>query len=438
MAGQTPARVLMVAYFFPPLGGAGVQRSLKLAKYLPEQGWEPTVVTVRSQDYWMADASLAEEMRGRVRVLRTRSVTGLSLARRLSPREAGAPGRPRPSGGRFGLLRRAAGWFWLPDAYRGWVPFARYASGRLLARQRHQLIYTTSSPDSAHLIGRDLMRRFGVPWVADFRDPWTRRMSYNPPTAWHDRRHRRLEEAVLREASHITVTAEATRRDYLQRYPQIPPEKISVVTNGYDEEDFAGQPDAALSSDRLTILHAGQLNPERRALPMLRALRRFLQRRPEASSRVRVRFVGAFYQHDLDDAARLDLGDQVSFEPPRAHREIIRELLSSHVLLLMEQESDRGGLILPGKVFEYLRSGRPILGLLPRGAAWDLIAQHEAGACCRTGDTEAAADLLERYFDEFVSTGQVAPTRLSEATLAQYERRQLTARMAAIFDRLRG
>ena len=432
MVPEAGRRVLMVAYFFPPLGGAGVQRSLKLAKYLPEQGWEPTVVTVRSRDYWMTDASLVEEMCGRVRVMRTRSITGLAIARRFLPRAAGAPGRPRATGGPLKTLRRAANWLWVPDAYVGWAPFARYGAGRLLARQPHDLIYTTSSPDSAHLIGRALRRRFGLPWVADFRDPWTRRMSYDPPTAWHDRRHRRWERAVLREATHITVTAEATRADYLARYPELAPEKISVVTNGFDEEDFSGQPAGAAPADCFTITHAGQLNPERRARPFLEALRLFLQRRPDARARTRVRFIGACYQHDIDDALALGVAGVVAFEPPRPHREIIRELLGSHLLLLMEQDSDRGGLILPGKVFEYLRSRRPILGLLPHGAAWDLIETHRAGCCRRTGDRESVADALQGYYEAF-EKGPIPATALSAGTLARYERRALAAAMAGIF-----
>lgn len=428
-------RVLIVAYFFPPLGGAGVQRSLKLAKYLPELGWEPTILTVGSRDYWMADETLADELGPRARILRTRSLTGLSLLRRLAPTQAGAADRPRQESGRLGLLRRAASWICVPDSYIGWVPFANYAGRRLLSRQPFDLIYTTSSPDSAHLIGRSLARRFGLPWVSDFRDPWTRRISYRPPTPLHHRWHRRLERRVLEEASLITVTAEATRRDYLQLYPELAPEKITVVTNGYDEADFARPRSAGLPRDHLSILHAGQLNPQRPAKPLLEGLALFLQQRPEARGKVRVRFVGPSYQHDHDDAARLGLSEAVGFERARPHREVVAELCRSHLLLLMEEDSPRGGLILPGKVFEYLRSGRPILGLLPRGAAWDLVEQHRAGTCCRTEDRAAVAAALAGYFGAF-ERGGVPPTGLTADELAPYERRALAQQMAGHFDRL--
>jgi len=441
-------RVLIVAYFFPPLGGAGVQRSLKLAKYLPEMGWEPTILTVRSRDYWMADDSLADELGRGARILRTRSLTGLSLLRRLAPSQAGAADRPRREGGRLGFLRLAASWVFVPDSYVGWVPFAKYAAGRLLSRQPFDLIYTTSSPDSAHLIGRSLARRFRLPWVSDFRDPWTRRISYRPPTPLHHRWHRRLERSVLEEASLITVTAEATRQDYLRLYPELPPEKITVITNGYDEADFANLQSAGLGaadsahlqsagrpSDNMSILHAGQLNPQRPARPFLEGLSLFFEQRPEARQKVRVRFVGPSYQHDHDDAARLGLSEVVRFEPALPHREVVAELCRSHLLLLMEEDSARGGLILPGKVFEYLRSGRPILGLLPRGAAWDLLEQHRAGTCCRTEDRAAVAAALASYFEAFEGEG-VPATGLSADELDAYERRALARKMAGHFDRL--
>ena len=183
------------------------------------------------------------------------------------------------------------------------------------------------------------------------------------------------------------------------------------------------------------------MNPERRARPFLESLALLLERRPEARSQIRsrlkVRFIGACYQHDLDDAQRMGLDSIVSFEPARPHQESIRALLESHLLLLMEQDSERGGLILPGKIFEYLRASRPVLGLIPPGAAWDLITELGIGICCRTGNTEAVADALGTYYDAF-EQGGVPPTNVPDEVLSRYERRTLTAEMTAIFNSLVG
>lgn len=429
MAVKPLRRVLIFAYFFPPLGGAGVQRIAKFAKYLPEQGWLPTVVTVRARDYWMSDPSLEGELGSRVAVVRTRSLTGLALMRRLAPAQAGRKGGVRSSAGGIRRLRGLASWVLIPDSYVGWVPYAVRAGDRLLREQRYDCILTTSSPDSVHLIGRALARRHRVPWIADFRDPWTRRLSFRPPTPWHLRRQLALEAGVLRSADLITVTADETRSDYLDRNPWLGEGKIRVVTNGYDEEDFAPFADERPPRDGFRVLHAGQLNPERPVLPFLEGLAAFLRRRPEARNRLKVRFIGPFYAGDLEATRRLGLGEIVSFEPGRPHREVVRELLRSHLLLLLEQGSERGGLILPGKVFEYLRSHRPILGLLPHGAAWRLVSSLQAGRCCPIDDTGACADALEAFDDAYLAGGP-PPTAIDPDRLAAFERRALTGQLA--------
>jgi hypothetical protein len=429
----TTKRILIFAYFFPPLGGAGVQRVVKLAKYLPELGWEPTIVTVRARDYWMLDASLQRELGPAVRITRTRSLTGLSLLQWLAPRAGGQMRGARPSLRRIAGLRRLAAWALLPDSYVGWVPFAQSAGARLLRAQHYNMLMTTSSPDSAHLIGRGLARRFGVPWVADFRDPWTQRLSFAPPSAWHRARQRSLERSVLREASLVTVTAEETRADYLRRNPDLAPGRIAVVTNGYDEADFAALGEAAPPAGRMRILHAGQLNPERPARPFLEGLRRFLDRTPHAARELQVDFIGPHYARDLDDVRALDLTGIVRFETARPHAAIIDALCRSHLLLLIEHDSARGGLILPGKIFEYLRARRPILALVPPGAAWSLITRMQAGSCCRTDDHEACAQALGAYYESYAA-GRLCATAVTDAQLHMFERRALARRFVELIE----
>ncbi|MFH1143125.1 MAG: glycosyltransferase [Candidatus Eisenbacteria bacterium] len=421
-------RILVFAYFFPPYGGAGVQRIVKFAKYLPDEGWEPTIVTGRGSDYWMADASLAAELGPRVRVVRTSAPTGLTALRRIAPRSAGHGRSLRSSVGAIHRWRGLSGWLFVPDSYIGWLPFAARAGSRLLARERFDWILTTSSPDSAHLIGLHLSARHRIPWLADFRDPWTRRLSFHPPTAWHRRRHEALERQVLRRAALVTFTSEETRADYQRRFPELPAEKFAVITNGFDEEDFRSLASGPPSAERFQILHAGQLNPERAARPFLLGLRRFLDDVPRARARLEARLIGPAYERDRADIERLGLSGNIRLEPACRHAEIVRAMRESHLLLLMEHESERGGLILPGKIFEYLRAGRPILGLVPRGAAWNLIERLGAGRCCLPGDAEGCAALLAGYFSAF-ERGDPEGGACPE-DLGMFERRALTHRLA--------
>ncbi len=426
-------RVLIFAYFFPPRGGAGVQRIVKFAKYLPDEGWDPTIVTAKGDDYWMKDESLARELAGRVPVVRTPAFTGLAIFSRLAPRQAGSGHSPRSSVGAVRRLRGVSSWLLVPDSYVGWVPFARRAGEALLSREKFDALLTTSSPDSAHLIGLALSARARIPWVADFRDPWTRRLSFRPPTRWHRARHQALEREVLRRAALVTFTSGETREDYARRYPDIPAAKMAVVTNGYDEEDFAQLEEAQPPASRFEILHAGQLNPERPALPFLLALRSFLSAHPQAAGRVRARFIGPAYQGDLRAAEELGLSACVAFEPSRAHAGIVRAMRESHALLLMEQGSEAGGLILPGKIFEYLRAGRPILGLLPEGAAWNLITSLGAGRCCRVDDREGCARALGELFQGF-ERGLPPDSGVERERILPFERRQTARRLANLLN----
>jgi len=435
-------RLLVFAYFFPPLGGAGVQRMVKLVKYLPVHGWRATVVTVRNRDYWMDDASLEAEIGPQIDVVRTASVTGLSLLRRLAPRQAGRAttaerganrGSARGSARGLRRLRRWANWCLIPDSYIGWVPFALGAGERLLRSGRYDALLTTSSPDSAHLIGRRLAQRHRLPWIADFRDPWTRRMSFDPPTRWHRARHIALERSVLSRAARVTVTSEATRRDYLERYPELAAEKIAVVTNGFDEADFAACEGIEPPRTPFEILHAGQLNPERPARPLLVGLAAFLAREPAAREVMRVRFLGPCYETDRAAARELGLASVVAFEPARPHAATVAALCRSHLLLLMEQESERGGLILPGKIFEYLRARRPILALVPPGAAEDLVHELGVGRCCRPSDPAGIADALGFYYNLY-RNNELSGTALGPDQLGRFERSALARRMGHLLE----
>ncbi|MDM7917504.1 MAG: glycosyltransferase, partial [Candidatus Eisenbacteria bacterium] len=336
--------------------------------------------------------------------------------------------------------RRAASWLFVPDSYLGWVPFARRAVAREL--ERGGVLVTTSSPDSAHLIGLGLVAGRGIgagpagrriPWVADFRDPWVRRMSLSPPTALHARAHEALEARVVRACTRMIVTSEATRRDYLARYPELDPGKIVTITNGYDEEDFAGVPVAPARDFRL--VHVGQLNPERPIGPLLDHLEAFFAIRPRARTETIVEMIGPRYAEDEAEAERRGFGRLVRFAGAVAHRQAIERMLAARVLVLLEQESERGALILPGKIFEYLRSGRPVFGLVPRGAAWELLEETRAGRAALPSSPRDGAAILAGLYDRW-SAGETLEPPSDRARIASFERRPLTARLAALLDDL--
>lgn len=469
-------RVLYLAYFFPPLGGAGVQRTLKFVRYLPEFGWEATVLTGPAA-YWLRDPSLLAEVPEGAAVVRSPHWGARFLG--------GGGGSTRRSASRLHGLRAASRTLLVPDAYVGWSWPALHTASRLVRADNFDAVVTTSSPDSAHLAGQVLARR-GLPWIADFRDPWTHRLSYAPPTPLHDALHRRLERGVLRRADRIVVTSEATREDFLRLVPGVPPGKIVTITNGYDAEDFAAAEAwlaAEVASGRgplgpledCPVLHAGQLNPERPLDAYLSGLRLFLERsgaeegaRPESAVRgereggagrvssgydraaeVRTLFLGGHYDRDLDRVQAAGLSDVVRFAASRPHLESVAALLRARVLLLLEQDSPRGGLVLPGKIFEYLRAGRPILAVAPvEGAAARLVRSLDAGWVADPKRPETIAEGLERLLGGVSSSsvpskpGDRSGTSVGEdrvpSAVRVFERRALTHRLAALLDEVVG
>ena len=445
--GPGAREVLFVAFFFPPLGGGGVQRSLKFVRYLPAHGWQPRVLAAEA-DYWMRDEALLAEVPPGTPVRR------VAFGGRRLIAMGGRGGTRSHAVTRF--LRSLSRLVLVPDAYVGWSRRAARVAREEIAGHRCALIFTTSSPDSAHLVGRTVKRATGIPWVADFRDPWTERLSYAPPTPLHHRFHLALERSCLCEADAVVVTTPETRDDFLARHGDLDPAKFCVIPNGFDEDDFtvasavrAAGAGAWIPSNGFPILHAGQLNLDRPLAPFLAGLRLFRERAPGwavgraaggaagnpaggaqgGAPDATTFLLGPCYDSHREEVKAAGLADVVHFLPGRTHRDAVAAMLSARVLLLLEQDSDRGRLVLPGKAFEYLRAGRPILAVVPRGgAAARFVRESGAGIAVDPSSPTEIAEALARLLN-----GEAWPCP-SVASAAPYERRVLTAELAALFD----
>lgn len=385
MSTSARGHLLVFPYFFPPVGGGGVQRTTKFLKYLGRAGWTATVVTAEPE-YWIFDRSFERDIPAGTRVERTRSVTAYTALqyvfgtkKRAAAAAAPTADAPRTAGrrpsGAFRALKSLSDFVLVPDQYIGWVPFALARGRQILREEKPDILYTTSSPDSAHLIGRALARETGLPWVADFRDPWTDRTSYAPPTKLHDRWHHRLEHAVLREATCVLTTTASTRDDFLDKYPDLDPAKFHAITNGFDEEDFlearaeAARRRAARPVDApLTLLHTGKLANHRTAGGLFEALAQLRREEPQIAARLRVVQLGPRDSANESFVPRLGLTGLVEFEDSVPYAESIVRQSASDALLLVESTGKRSEIVIPGKLFEYLGAGRPILALCAPGS----------------------------------------------------------------------
>lgn len=435
-------RLLLLAYFFPPLGGGGCQRTLKLVRYLVPNGWDSTVVTTRDADYWIVDPTLVEEVPSSTEVIRVGGLTSLRMLRLLS---RGGVSIERPQGernpGLFRKLRRLQSWLMIPDGYLPWARAAGNAAAKRINAGGVDALWTTSSPESAHLAGLSLKRRFGMPWVADFRDPWVGRVTYAPPTAWHDARHRALERAVVESADRVTVVSEAMAAHYRATYPDLPPEHFVVLPNGFDSDDWrraerlaAPHADAG-DRGRFILLHAGQLAHRPTARTVVEAAKRVLASDPRAATELRLRFLGGNEEFTASEPLAPEIRDLVEIRPSQPHLEALAAMKRAQALVLLGHGGDADSLLYTGKIYEYLTSGRPVLGIVDRGPAADLIRASGAGTVCAANDPECAAAAIGRWLSEWRAVGSLSGPKPSPDA-ASWERKATAGTTARLLDGL--
>lgn len=436
-------RVLVLAYFFPPLGGGGCQRTVKLVRYLEPLGWTASVITTSARDYWIHDPTLLDELPASAEILR---VGGFTAIRALRMLERAGFGFEETQGSRrrgvFRALRALQRWFLLPDGYGGWARAARDAANRRIRSGGIDAIWTTSSPESAHLAGLSLKRRFGIPWVADFRDPWVGRATYRPPTRWHDRRHRAMEGEVVRSADRITVVSEPIAALYRARYPELDPARFVLLPNGFDPDDWRRAGEGGVSTQdvgRFVLLHAGQLAHRPTVRTLLHAARRVLEDDPPARRELRIRFMGG--NEELGAAERgamergLALADVVEIVPARPHIAALRSMRAASALVLLGHGGPADSLLYTGKIYEYLTSGRPVLGIADEGPAASLIRETRAGPVLGSGDVDGVARSLKEWLRAWRG-GADLTIRVPDAVSAPWERRLASARAASILTEI--
>jgi hypothetical protein len=363
--------LLMVVPFFPPMAGGGVHRPLSFVRHLPAHGWRTTVITPSAEAYWVRDESLVQRVPQDCRVIRTRTWSGQAL---LSRGRRGRTSSTRSSRG-FGIVRRAAAAVLVPDSYVGWYPFAVRAALEVARSEPVDAVFSTSPPESTHLVARTVHRRTRLPWVADFRDPWMNLHLLDPASGWHEQIHRRLERSVCAEA-HVVVTTKWHESYLRETYPNA---RVSRLPNGFDGEALGGLDAVAPAPRPLRIVHAGMLTQHRSATPFLEALANVLAAEPALRSEIAVEFIGPREDANERSAARLALSDVATFRDPLPHAEALHAARTAHIVLLVKHSDARYDGLVPGKLYEYIGLRRPILALVPPGEARDLVTSLRRG-----------------------------------------------------------
>jgi len=410
-------RLLMIAYHFPPLAGSsGIQRTLRFVRHLPKFGWEPLVLSADPRAYERTSDDLMGDIPPGVIV---RRAFALDTARHLA------------IGGRYiGAMAR-------PDRWVSWKYAAVREGLRMIREFKPRAIWSTYPIATAHLIGTELQRRSGLPWLADFRDPMAQPGYPADPLTW--RSFQAIEQQALGAARFSTFTTPGAARIYRQRYPTHA-ERVTVLENGYDEESFAAAaPDAArqpLNPGAITLLHSGIVYPaERDPTQFFAALGRLKAAGVIAPGSLVVRFRAAVHDELLQAlAARHDISDLIDCQPPVPYRQALAEMLAADGLLVMQAANCNEQI--PAKIYEYLRANRPILALTdPQGDTAATLRQAGATDIIRLDSADDISQALPAFLAAIRSGQAVLPTPQAVAAASREGR---TAQLAKLLDAASG
>jgi len=404
--------VLFIAYNFPPHGGPAVQRSAKFVKYLHEFGWHPTVVAAAQDAAKVADYSLLKDVPQDVSVQRVSAFSMPSLQR--------AANRLR-----LGLTAVAVNvLLQLPDAARFWTYKVRPVVEDIIAHGKPAVVYTTSPPHSSHLVGAWVRRQYAIPWLADFRDPWSAAPGA-PYLPGYKIANRLMERRVLDAADRVVCVTEPWLQVLKQNSDSVPA-KFIAIPNGYDEEDFSSS--SRQPQESLVITFMGTLYRRQRPELFFRALQKLFDSGRIPPDRIKVRLVGRNLRARIPEIGEVEVSGYV---PHETLQELRRD---TDVLLLVLATSQNDAGTTSGKIYEYMASNRPILAIVPKnGVAQKLIEATRTGTAV-DGDVDAIAQAIEQLYRQWQ---QGFPDwNPNWEVIKQYTRRNLTAKLAAVFDEM--
>lgn len=422
---------MIITYYWPPSGGAGVQRWLKMSKYLPEFGWEPIIYTALNAEYPIIDQTLEKDVAPGLKVIRQPIWEPYSWYKKFTGQKqeesvySGFLTEDKPKSFTQMMSIWIRGNFFIPDARCFWIQPSIKFLVEELRRNPVDAIVSTGTPHSMHLIAKAVKEKLNLPWLADFRDPWTNIDFYHQLmlTKWADAKHHRLEKEVLTTADKVTTVS----WHWAEELGKIGNRKVDVITNGFDEEDYQATP---LALDRkFSISHIGLLSAERTVTAFWNALQELCDEVPGFKDNLLIRLVGKVDYEVFREIERFGLTASVEHIRYVPHDEAIALQQKSTVLLLVLNNVPNVMGHIPGKLFEYLAAGRPILGIgNPAGDAARIVKETERGVFCGFDDSLMMKNEIMRLYQ--LHRDNIS--NMKALNVERYSRRNLTKQVGGI------
>jgi galactitol-specific phosphotransferase system IIB component len=423
-------KLLIITYYWPPAGGPGVQRWLKFVKYLPEFDIQPIVYVPENPTYPIVDAHLETEVSDKVIILKNKIFEPYQLASFLSKNKTKKissgiiPNQKKQS-----FLEKVMLWvrgnLFIPDARVFWVkPSVAYLE-KYIRENEIDMILTSGPPHSLHLIGLELKQKLNLRWLADFRDPWTT-IGYHKSlrlSNYAAKRHKQLEYQVLNSADTIIVTSKTTKTEF----QAITSKPIAVITNGFDVEKVEKQ----TLDIKFSFAHIGSFLSERNPLILWESLVELLQEIPDFQSHLEIKLIGAVSQEVLGTISQFGLNSYLNNLGYVSHAEAVAHQRKSQVLLLIEINSEDTKSIIPGKLFEYMVSERPIVAIGPKDSDFaEIINNTNTGVFFDYSEKARLKQTILDYYTQFLE-GKLQSNGVG---LQHYSRKNLTKQLVELIN----
>jgi galactitol-specific phosphotransferase system IIB component len=418
-------KILIITYYWPPAGGPGVQRWLKFVKYLPDFGIQPIVYVPENPTYPIVDANLIKEVADKAIVLKQKIFEPYQLASFFSKNKTKKissgiiPNQKKQSfvDKLFLLIR---GNLFIPDARFLWVtPSVSYLE-KYIIENNIDTIITSGPPHSLHLIGLELKRKLDLTWFADFRDPWTT-IGYHKAlrlSNYATKKHKMLEHKVLNTADNIIVTSKTTKKEF----EAITDKPIAIITNGYDVEKIETQ----TLDIKFSLAHIGSFLSERNPMILWESLVELINEVPDFKSHLEIKLIGSVSQEVLETISQFGLDSYLNNLGYVSHGEAIAHQRRSQVLLLVEIDSEDTKSIIPGKLFEYMVSNRPIIGIGPKNSDFaEIITTTNTGVFFNYSEKVNLKSVILDFYNQFLH-GKLQSNGVG---LQQYSRKNITKQL---------
>ena len=423
-------RVLIVTYYWPPAGGAGVQRWLKFTKYLRNFNIEPVIFTADNAHYPITDASLDKDIPDNIEVIKCPIFEPNNLLSKFRKRKVKSSAgflEENPSFLSKMLIYIRANYF-IPDARMFWIkPSVRIIEG-YLAKNRIDAIITTGPPHSLHMIGYRLKKKLGINWIADFRDPWTGIDYFHllPLTKYAKNKHFRLEDQVFKNADKVIMVSKTSKEKYAEQA-----KSIEVITNGYDTDEIEVK-DVVLD-EKFSVSHIGSMNAARNPKVLWKVLAEMCNENEEFKDDLQIRLIGKLdevvIKEEIEPYNFKDI-DLIDYIP---HQEAKKYQKQSQILLLVVNDTPSAKEIVTGKVFEYMQAKRPIIAIGPEdGDLAAILKETNSGSTFNYNNEKDLKKELQKLYNNY----KLGNLNVDSFNVEKYHRKQLTEKLSSIIKEL--